>query len=65
MNHMIQTALSKGAKKMTLEVRAGNVVAQNLYTSLGFERVGIRRKYYADTGEDGYIMWADLQSHSD
>lgn len=54
-------AADRGATRMTLEVRAGNTPAQNLYRKLGFEtRPGaIRKGYYADTGEDAIIMWRD------
>jgi [ribosomal protein S18]-alanine N-acetyltransferase len=42
---------------MTLEVRMGNVAAQNLYRKFGFVVAGVRRNYYPETGEDAYIMW--------
>lgn len=31
-----------------LEVRTDNVPAVNLYTSFGFEKISVRKKYYAD-----------------
>jgi len=43
----------------TLEVRAGNLAAQNLYRQFGFETVGIRPKYYRDNNEDALIMTVD------
>ncbi|HBQ95548.1 MAG: ribosomal protein S18-alanine N-acetyltransferase [Firmicutes bacterium] len=45
--------------RMTLEVRRGNLVAQNLYNKLGFVQLGVRRGYYTDTREDAFIMWKD------
>ena len=60
MNHMIKEAKEKGATKMTLEVRQNNIIAQNLYKSLGFSLCGVRKGYYSDTGEDGFIMWAQI-----
>lgn len=42
---------------ITLEVRASNIIAQNMYHKFGFIKEGVRRKYYQDTGEDGIIMW--------
>lgn len=42
---------------MTLEVRASNMVAQNLYGKYGFLSYGKRPKYYSDNGEDAIIMW--------
>ena len=53
---LLQYASNLGAAYLTLEVREHNEKAQVLYRSLGFERVGIRKKYYEDTGEDGWIM---------
>ena len=39
----------------TLEVRKSNAVAQTLYQSLGFEYVGVRKRYYEDNGEDALL----------
>jgi [ribosomal protein S18]-alanine N-acetyltransferase len=47
------------ASFLTLEVRASNVVAQNLYERYGFVRVGLRRGYYLDNKEDALIMSTD------
>jgi ribosomal-protein-alanine N-acetyltransferase len=41
---------------MTLEVRASNTVAQNLYRKYTFKEMGVRRRYYSDNGEDAHIM---------
>jgi ribosomal-protein-alanine N-acetyltransferase len=43
---------------MTLEVRLSNRGAQEMYKRFGFTPVGVRKGYYADTGEDALIMWA-------
>ncbi len=45
---------------MTLEVRASNIAAQNLYKKYGFTESGIRPNYYADDKEDAIIMWKSL-----
>jgi len=42
---------------VTLEVRMGNLAAQNLYRKFGFVGAGVRRNYYPETGEDALIMW--------
>ena len=42
---------------LTLEVRASNDVAQNLYYKFGFVLEGIRKGYYADNNEDALILW--------
>ncbi len=54
---MVKIADAKGIYQMTLEVRASNHVAQNLYGKFGFESCGVRPKYYADNNEDAVIMW--------
>jgi len=57
---LINTGLSeliaKGARMATLEVRAGNNVAQSLYRYFGFDEVGLRKAYYKDTHEDALLM---------
>lgn len=40
---------------MTLEVRAGNTAAQNLYHNLGYSIVQRLKEYY-NNGEDGFLM---------
>ncbi len=40
---------------VTLEVRQSNAGAKSLYSSLGYQEKGLRRKYYAD-GEDAVVM---------
>jgi ribosomal-protein-alanine N-acetyltransferase len=46
----------KGGISYLLEVREGNRSALNLYRKLGFSSCGVRKKYYADTGEDAILM---------
>jgi ribosomal-protein-alanine N-acetyltransferase len=52
----LREMIFKGALMATLEVRAGNNVAQSLYRHFGFEQVGLRRRYYKDTHEDALLM---------
>jgi [ribosomal protein S18]-alanine N-acetyltransferase len=53
------------ASSMTLEVRASNIVAQNLYSKYGFQQMGIRHGYYLDNKEDAIIMsTGDINSSS-
>ena len=54
---LLKLAISKGAKRATLEVRPSNIAAQNLYQKFGFEIKGVQKGYYNDTGEDALIMW--------
>ncbi|OGB87997.1 ribosomal-protein-alanine N-acetyltransferase [candidate division WOR-1 bacterium RIFCSPLOWO2_02_FULL_46_20] len=39
-----------------LEVRASNLAAQGLYEKFGFKKVGVRRRYYSNNGEDACLM---------
>ena len=52
----IDLAKALKASIITLEVRASNLAAQNLYRKYGFTQVGIRRGYYIDNREDGILM---------
>lgn len=56
---LMQYAANLGAAYLTLEVRAGNHVAQALYASLGFIKVSVRKRYYDDNGEDAWLMVCD------
>jgi ribosomal-protein-alanine N-acetyltransferase len=50
-------AATRGAERLTLEVRVSNVGAQDLYRKFGFQPAGIRKNYYAESKEDALIMW--------
>jgi len=64
MHSMVTKAAERGARWMTLEVRADNLPAQQMYRRFGFARVGIRPKYY-ESRIDAWIMWAgNLHSSS-
>ncbi len=62
---LISICIAQGGKRMTLEVRTSNHVAQKLYEKYGFEHVGVRKGYYTDNREDALIMWADLPPFSE
>jgi [ribosomal protein S18]-alanine N-acetyltransferase len=49
--------------RATLEVRASNQGAIDLYEKYGFQIVGRRKKYYQDNDEDGVIMWRGGLQH--
>ena len=52
----LEEAYNKGMQIATLEVRANNTAAQQLYRSFGFEIAGYRPRYYRDNNEDAIIM---------
>lgn len=45
-----------GTLPVLLEVRTDNEPAIALYTSEGFDRIGLRRRYYQPSGADAYTM---------
>ena len=48
-----------GCYVLFLEVRESNAPAIALYCNVGFEEIGLRKGYYADTGEGAKMMrWA-------
>ena len=57
---LLAALLAEGERRdlalLTLEVRKSNAPAISLYRSLGFEPVGVRKGYYADTQEDAVLM---------
>jgi ribosomal-protein-alanine N-acetyltransferase len=52
----LKAACAEGARRAFLEVREGNVAAQEMYLKFGFEITGRRSRYYRDTGEDALLM---------
>jgi ribosomal-protein-alanine N-acetyltransferase len=54
--NLVELSVAIGARRMTLEVRASNGAAQELYRQFGFEVTGRRPRYYTDDGEDALVM---------
>ena len=63
----IVTAKNAGMKAIRLDVLKGNVPAERLYPSLGFEYVDTIKLYYADTGCVDFELYeynlSDIRSH--
>ncbi len=55
---LVRGVLATGNTGLTLEVRVGNEPALALYRRFGFRPAGVRRGYYADSGEDAMVLWA-------
>ena len=55
----IELAQILNANVVTLEVRASNEIAQELYKKYGFLVEGRRHRYYSSNGEDAIIMTTD------
>lgn len=58
--HLLSEAAGRETAYATLEVRASNVRAINLYRRYGFRGIAIRKHYYSDNGEDALVMMADI-----
>ncbi len=54
--HLLDRAAAQGLHSATLEVRAGNLAAQNLYKEFGFIEIARRERYYSDNREDAILM---------
>ena len=55
----IERCKSRGKRRILLEVRVSNYIAQHLYKKMGFRIVDTIPNYYQD-GEDAYLMALDL-----
>jgi len=64
LEHLLDRARCLGAEMVFLEVRPSNRAAVELYESVGFNAIGLRRNYYpAPLGhEDAQIMALDMRS---
>ncbi len=51
-----ELAMEAEQDALTLEVRKSNDAAQRLYEKYGFDRVGLRVRYYTDNNEDAVVM---------
>ena len=64
MTALARTAIDRGCVAWTLEVRASNTAAQELYRQFGFAPAGVRKRYYENT-EDAIVMWChDIQGEA-
>lgn len=55
LKHSLNFALAKKIKKIFLEVRASNYIAQKLYKKFGFIEISKRKQYYSNK-EDAIVM---------
>lgn len=60
MTSLMNEARRRGAREIFLEVRADNPGAEALYSSLGFERLGVRPGYYQPDNVDAIVMRAGI-----
>ncbi|ENH96412.1 ribosomal-protein-alanine N-acetyltransferase [Gracilibacillus halophilus YIM-C55.5] len=58
--YVMNEAIANGVKRLSLEVRVSNVVAQRMYKKFGLVPGGIRKNYYVDNHEDALVLWVNL-----
>jgi ribosomal-protein-alanine N-acetyltransferase len=65
MGYLLDRARDEYMQDVFLEVRPSNTVAIQLYESIGFERVGLRKSYYqaANGREDALVYKLALEPH--
>lgn len=63
MTYMLKWAEENGCKRETLEVRASNIAAIELYIKMGFRQEAIRYGYY-DNIEDALIFWREEKNET-
>ncbi len=57
-------ARREGGIRAILEVRPANTAAIELYTRLGFRKIGARKRYYGPAGGDALVMAKNLKEVS-
>lgn len=62
MNALLDAAEERGVREVFLEVRADNPVARTLYTSLGFEEIGVRPRYYQPDNVDAVVNKLQMEN---
>jgi len=61
LQRLVDEATARGANRLLLEVRVDNEPALALYHRFGFQRMGLRKRYYQPEGVDAYTMSLDLR----
>ena len=61
-SHLLDVAYSERRRSVSLEVRASNTGAMQLYEGFGFVKIGVRKRYYEDNQEDAVIMLKDIEA---
>ena len=55
------TAVPEDVESIALEVRQSNTAAIELYKSFGFEKSGVRKRFYRNPAEDADVMVCKLK----
>ena len=62
MDQLLEDAQRSASTEILLEVRQSNIGARQLYEGLKFTRIGVRKAYYGDSGEDALVYTRKLTS---
>lgn len=60
----LQLCRERKVETVLLEVRESNTPAIGLYKKIGFQRIGLRKKYYKEPMEDAILMQLILGNHA-
>jgi ribosomal-protein-alanine N-acetyltransferase len=60
LSRVLADGAARGAHRATLEVRASNTAALQLYERFGFRTTAVRRGYYTKPDEDALVLWRDF-----
>ncbi|MUM78271.1 ribosomal-protein-alanine N-acetyltransferase [Pseudodesulfovibrio sp. F-1] len=61
----LEVCAKKGVAKSFLDVKASNVAAIDLYLKFGYEQIGVRKRYYPDTGDDALLFRHEIRRDYD
>jgi len=61
----LEVCAKKGIAKSFLDVKASNVAAIDLYRKFGYEQIGVRKRYYPDTGDDALLFRHEINRNHD
>ena len=54
---LIRMARQTGKRTIRLDILGGNIAAEKLYTSMGFQQIAEARMFYEDTGWTEFILY--------
>ncbi|MEU8795983.1 ribosomal protein S18-alanine N-acetyltransferase [Spirillospora sp. NPDC048819] len=62
LTELLDEAVRRNSEAVFLEVRADNDGARRLYERFGFDRVGVRKRYYQPSDVDAIVMCRKLRT---
>ncbi|MGP4024728.1 ribosomal protein S18-alanine N-acetyltransferase [Actinomadura sp. 3N407] len=62
LTELLDEAVRRNSESVFLEVRADNEGARRLYERFGFDKVGVRKRYYQPSDVDAIVMCRKLRT---